>query len=129
MMGLFKRLFGYFSKCCASCVPKTSNRIIMKRTTLVSISLFTFFFSFSQQQNKISYKQLKEYEGVYDYAGHLKVSFAASPKDTALVAIINQSEYVLKNESPDVFSTRYDTIRFLRDSHNVPSAYISKKYF
>jgi CubicO group peptidase (beta-lactamase class C family) len=98
----------------------------MKRAVLVSIFLFTFFFSFSQKQNKISYKQLKDYEGVYDYAGHLKVSFAASPKDTALVAIINQSEYVLKNESPDVFSTRYDTIRFLRDSHTVPLAYISK---
>jgi CubicO group peptidase (beta-lactamase class C family) len=99
----------------------------MKRTSLISIFLFISFFSFSQQQNKISYEQLKEYEGIYDYAGHLKVSFAASPKDTALVAIINQSEYILKNESPDVFSTRYDTIHFLRDSHNLPSAYISKK--
>jgi CubicO group peptidase (beta-lactamase class C family) len=99
----------------------------MKRTVLVSISLFTFFFSFSQQLNKISYKQLKEYEGIYDYAGHLKVSFAASPKDTALVAIINQSEYVLKNESPDVFSTSYDTIHFFRDAHNLPAGYISKK--
>jgi len=98
----------------------------MKRSVLFSIFLLIFFFSFSQQQNKISYKRLKEYEGVYDYAGHLKVSFAASPKDTVLVAIINQSEYVLKNESPDVFSTKYDTIRFLRNSHNVPSAYISK---
>ncbi len=99
----------------------------MKKAGLISIFLFTSFFSFSQQQNKISYKQLKEYEGIYDYAGHLRVSFAASSKDTVLVAIINQSEYILKNESPDVFSTKYDTIHFLRDSHHVPSAYISKK--
>lgn len=99
----------------------------MRRTGLISIFLFTSLFSFSQQQSKISYKQLKEYEGIYDYTGHLKVSFAASPKDSILVAIINQSEYKLKNERPDVFSTKYDTIRFLRDSHSVPFAYISQK--
>ncbi len=90
---------------------------------LVLIFLFTSVFSFSQQKKKISYTQLKEYEGVYQYPNPLKVLFAASPKDTALIAIINQSEYVLKNESPDVFSTRYDTIRFLRDAHNMPFAY------
>jgi len=106
---------------------KTSNRITMKRAVFVLISVFIVVFSFSQKQNKISYKQLKVYEGIYDYAGHLKVSFAASPKDTALVAIINQSEYVLKNESPDVFSTRYDTIHFLRDSYHIPFAYMSKR--
>ena len=99
----------------------------MKKAVLGLITLFIYFFSFSQQQDKISYKLLKEYEGVYDYADHLKVSFAASPKDTALVAIINQSEYVLKNEGLDVFSTRYDTIHFLRNAKNIPSAYISKR--
>ena len=99
----------------------------MKRIVLVSISLFTSVFSFSQQKEKIFYKQLKEYEGIYEYSNPLKVSFAASPKDTALIAIINQSEYILKNESPDVFSTKYDTIRFLRDPHNVPFAYIKNK--
>jgi len=101
--------------------------LIHKETGLLLLLIFSFFFSFSQQKNKPSYKQLKEYEGIYDYANHLKVSFAASPKDTALVAIINQSEYLLKNEGQDVFSTQYDTIRFLRDVHNSPSAYISKK--
>ncbi|CAN5271488.1 hypothetical protein BH11BAC5_BH11BAC5_28480 [soil metagenome] len=103
------------------------NNLIMKRIGLISILLFTFLLSFSQTQNKISYQQLKEYQGIYEYSNHLKVSFAASPKDTALVAIINQSEYVLKNESPDVFSTKYDTVNFLRDSHKALFAYISKK--
>ncbi|HTQ67036.1 MAG TPA: serine hydrolase [Puia sp.] len=99
----------------------------MKIAGLTSVLLFLVFFSFSQQHKKISYESLKEYEGIYEYPNHFKVSFAASSRDTVLVAIINQSEYVLKNESQDVFSTRYDTIRFLRDSHNLPSAYISKK--
>ena len=99
----------------------------MKKTGLVSIFLFILFFSCVQNQNKTSYGQLKEYEGIYNYANNLKVSFAASPKDTELVAIINQREYILKNESPDVFSTKYDTIHFLRDSRNMPTAYISKK--
>lgn len=100
---------------------------ISKKIYLIVFLLFTFSFSFSQQQNKISYEQLKEYQGIYEYPNHLKVSFAASPKDTALIAIINQSEYVLKNESPDVFSTKYDTIHFLRNSHKALLAYISKK--
>src|SRR5665647_76327 len=99
----------------------------MKKPGLIAVFLFTSFFSFSQQQNKISYEQLKEYEGIYEYPNQLKVSFAASPKDTALVAIINQSEYVLKYESPDVFSTKYDTIHFFRDAHNLPAGYISKR--
>jgi len=100
--------------------------IMMKGTGVVIIFLCISFLSFSQQRNKISYKQLKAYEGIYEYSGHLQVSFAASPKDTALVAIINQSEYKLNNLSPDVFSSRFDTIRFLRDAHHVPEAYIKR---
>ncbi len=99
----------------------------MKRTVLVIISLFTSFFSFSQPKEKIPYQQLKEYEGIYQYPNPRRISLAASPKDTALIAIINQSEYVLKNERPDVFSTKYDTIRFIRDVHNMPFAYIKNK--
>ena len=68
--------------------------------------------------------QFKAYEGIYEYSAHLEVSFAASPKDTILVAIINQSEYKLKNLSPDAFSSQYDTIYFLRDSRHLPTGYI-----
>ncbi|HLY70170.1 MAG TPA: serine hydrolase [Puia sp.] len=99
----------------------------MKFISLMLVLWCSVIFSFSQPGKKITYKQLKQYEGVYEYPNHLKVSFAASPKDTALVAIINQSEYVLKNESRDVFSTKYDTIAFLRDAHNIPAGYISRK--
>ncbi len=99
----------------------------MKVTDLILIFLFTSFFSFSQQEYKASYELLTKYQGIYDYPNHLKVTFAASPKDTVLVAIINQSEYILKNESPDIFYTQYDTIRFLRDAHHLPSAYISRQ--
>ncbi len=99
----------------------------MKMPGLISFLICSFFFSFSQQQGKLPYKKLKEYEGIYEYPNQLKVSFAASPKDTALVAIIHQSEYVLKYESPDVFSTKYDTIHFFRDAHHLPAGYISSK--
>jgi len=98
----------------------------MKKTGLFLGFLFTSFLSFSQLQNKIPYNRLKEYEGIYEYPNQLKVSFAASPKDTALVAIINQSEYVMKYESSDVFSTMYDTIHFFRDAYHLPVGYISK---
>src|SRR5579871_1282820 len=97
----------------------------MKRTGLISIFAFSFLFSFSQQ-NKPTYQQLKEYEGIYEYLNPSKVLFAASPKDTALIAIINQSEYVLKNDSPDVFSTKYDTVHFFRDAHHQLIGYTSK---
>ena len=39
-----------------------SNRIIMKRAILVSISIFAFLISFSQKPDKIAYKQLKDFE-------------------------------------------------------------------
>jgi CubicO group peptidase (beta-lactamase class C family) len=99
----------------------------MKGFGLIWIILYASLFSFSQQKYKPSFEQLKKYEGIYEYPNHLKVSFAASPKDTVLVAIINQSRYMLKNENPDIFYTAYDTIRFLRDAHDLPSSYISKK--
>lgn len=98
----------------------------MKKTGFVFFLLFISFFSFAQKSGKPSYKQLQEYEGVYHYTDHQKVSFAASPKDTILVAIINQSEYVLKNEGPDIFSSKFDTIRFLRNAANIPFAYIKQ---
>ncbi|MGN6530542.1 MAG: serine hydrolase domain-containing protein [Ginsengibacter sp.] len=97
----------------------------MKHLFLASLYSFAFFWSFSQQKND-AYEKLKDFEGIYEYPNHIKVLFAASPKDTALVAIINQSEYVLKNESPDVFSTQYDTLTFFRDAHNMPAGYVSK---
>jgi CubicO group peptidase (beta-lactamase class C family) len=99
----------------------------MKGTSLCLIFSLISFFSFSQQEYKTFYSELKKYEGIYEYANHLKVSIAASPKDTALVAIINQAKYPLKNKSHDVFYTQYDTIRFLRNAQNLPSAYISKQ--
>ncbi len=54
-----------------------------------------------------------EDEGIYEYPNHFKVSFAASPKDTVLVAIINQSEYVLKYKVMMFFPQDY-TIHFFR---------------
>jgi len=86
-------------------------------------SLFAFFFllttgfAFAQRSYKISYQQLKEYEGVYQYGKEDKLTIAASPVDTCLVAIIKLSVYPLKSADKDVFTdVGKNKITFLRNS-------------
>lgn len=62
----------------------------------------TIFTSFSQQF-KATYEQLKEYEGIYEYINKTTLKIAASPKDTTLYAIINESKYKLKAIDKDSF--------------------------
>ena len=57
----------------------------------------------SQKDSKLSYQDLKEYEGSYEYFNHVRLQFAASPKDDVLYAIINEAKYPLKMVEKDVF--------------------------
>ena len=79
---------------------RTSSNIHNMRKILL---FFTSKFSFSQQQYKVTYEQLKEFEGLYEYSNHTTLKIAASPKDTSLYAIINQSRYRLTPSDKDLF--------------------------
>ena len=59
--------------------------------------------SFSQDNYKISYSELKEYEGKYEYIGNGTLETAASPKDLNLYAIIDGAKYPLTPARKDVF--------------------------
>jgi hypothetical protein len=56
---------------------------MLKKHLLFILSL-TSHFSFSQQQYKVTYEQLKEFEGLYEYGNHTTLKIAASPRDTSL---------------------------------------------
>ena len=55
------------------------------------------------QKYSMSYSQLKEYEGLFEYVNNSTLKIAASPKDTILYAIINESKYKLSPIERDLF--------------------------
>jgi CubicO group peptidase (beta-lactamase class C family) len=82
----------------------------------------------SQQRYKITYQQLREFEGLYQFTNHITLKIAASPKDTLLYAIINKSNYPLIPFEKDVFlNPQKEKIQFVRNKSNAVSGYISDK--
>jgi CubicO group peptidase (beta-lactamase class C family) len=75
----------------------------MKKNHLLLLFLLAIYSGYAQKKFKITYEQLKEYEGVYEYVNKGSVKIAASPKDTVLFAIINESKYKLNAIDKDVF--------------------------
>lgn len=67
----------------------------MRKIYLLFIFSLSSIYCFSQQAYKVTYKQLKEFEGLYQYANNTTLDLAASPKDSLLYAIINKSKYKL----------------------------------
>jgi CubicO group peptidase (beta-lactamase class C family) len=77
---------------------------------------------------KVSYQQLKAYEGLYEYYNHTTLKIAASPNDSILYAIINQSRYALKPREKDVFLNNANVpVKFLRDGAGAVRGYITDK--
>jgi CubicO group peptidase (beta-lactamase class C family) len=74
---------------------------------------------FGQTKYRIPLQQLQAYEGRYEYINNGTLQIAASPIDTLLYAIINQSRYPLLPFDKDVFkNSSGDQVKFLRDSSN-----------
>jgi hypothetical protein len=66
-----------------------------------------------------TYRQLKEYEGVYEYKNNSTLKIAASPVDTTLICIINESRYPFSTLTKDIFlNSTKDTVIFLRNERN-----------
>jgi CubicO group peptidase (beta-lactamase class C family) len=99
---------------------------IMKKTYLLAILMLTIFYCYSQQKYKVTYGQLKEYEGLYEYLNNTTLKIAASPIDTVLLCIINESRYPFTSFSKDVFlNASKDKIRFFRNNKNKIAGYYS----
>ncbi|MGB8190530.1 MAG: serine hydrolase [Chitinophagaceae bacterium] len=84
---------------------------------LPAFAAFIPWHSFSQENYKPAYAQLKEYEGKYQYSGNATLDIAASPKDLNLYAIIDEARYPLAPARNDVFLNRAkQEVEFIRDA-------------
>lgn len=76
------------------------------------------------QKYTLTYSQLKDYEGVYEYSNNSTLKIAASPIDTILYAIINESKYKLSTVEKDLFlDATKSKIRFFRNTKNKIAGY------
>jgi CubicO group peptidase (beta-lactamase class C family) len=76
-------------------------------------------------QYKTTYKQLKAFEGLYEYKNNTTLKIAASPIDTILLAIINESRYPLRPSGKDLFlNSGNEKVQFFRNKKNKIAGYI-----
>ena len=92
--------------------------------------LFIFFVKIlpciSQERYPVTYEQLKEFEGLYEYVNNSTLEIAASPRDTLLYAIISKSRYALKPVGQDLFLNATNSrIPFLRNKSGSISGYVA----
>jgi CubicO group peptidase (beta-lactamase class C family) len=100
----------------------------MQKTPLLLFLLLLFQFCFSQQQFAVSYEQLKPFEGLYEYTNHATLKIAASPKDTLLYAVINESRYKLVPSAKDLFlDMTNNRVQFYRNKSKAIAGYIINK--
>ncbi|WP_214070403.1 serine hydrolase [Mucilaginibacter sp. dw_454] len=73
---------------------------------------------------KVTYQQLKTYEGLYQSVNNTTLKIAASPKDTNLYAIINLSRYKLRPQGNNVFlNSTNQPVTFLKDQNGKIKGY------
>jgi CubicO group peptidase (beta-lactamase class C family) len=102
----------------------------MKELLLAILFIWNVTATFAQSRFKVSYDELKSYQGKYEYTDNTTLSIAASPRDTLLYAIIGQGRYPLRPIGKDLFKNNgNDSIHFTRDTENRISGYqIGKKH-
>ena len=91
------------------------------RYVLMSVLVYcTNANGFGQSVYKVSYTDLKAYEGTYQYENHKTLQMAASPVDTMLYAMIGTSMYKLRPYSKDIFlNGGNNQVQFIRDKGNI----------
>jgi CubicO group peptidase (beta-lactamase class C family) len=100
----------------------------MKNIFFTCLLLFSISVLSAQKRYPVSYTQLKEYEGVFEYFNNAQIKIAASPVDTILYGIINQSRYALRPTDKDVFTNNLgQSTQFLRNSGNSITGYVTGK--
>lgn len=78
------------------------------------------------QKYKLTYLKLKEYEGLYQYLNNTTLKIAASPIDTVLLCIINESRYQFTALGNDLFlDAAKDTVHFFRNKKKAIEGYIT----
>lgn len=91
----------------------------MKKIFLLAAFALSSAFCYSQKAYSITYNQLKEYEGLYEYQNNATLKIAISPKDSTMYAIINDSKYNLSPVEKDLFMDMTKTkVQFFRNKKN-----------
>lgn len=80
-----------------------NNHMKVYQFILIVLVFCTNLDGFGQSAYKLSYADLKTYEGTYQYKDHKTLQMAASPVDTMLYAMIGASMYKLRPYSKDIF--------------------------
>ena len=97
----------------------------MPKTYFLLALVFTFQYCLSQSRYKVSYEQLKAFEGEYQYTNHNTLKIAASPKDTSLYAFINEGRYKLVPSDKDQFmDMTSNKVQFFRNKSHAIAGYI-----
>jgi CubicO group peptidase (beta-lactamase class C family) len=98
------------------------------KTLFLALLILNAASTFAQKSDTLSYAQLKDYEGIYQYSNHTTIKMAAPASGKVLIAILNQSHYTLKPGDKDVF---YDgghrRVGFFRDSKGMVIGYTVEK--
>lgn len=86
----------------------------------MAISLFAISTTFGQNRYKISYAELKTYQGTYQYSDHKTLQILASPVDTMLYAMIGDAMYKLRPYNKDVFlNNGNNQVQFFRTDSKI----------
>lgn len=97
----------------------------MQRAFLLLTLAFASHCCFSQQPYRVTYEQLKTFEGLYEYTNNTTLKLAASPKDTQLYAVINEGRYKLTPFNNNLFvDMTNNKVQFFRDKSNAVAGYI-----
>src|ERR1700759_2469415 len=98
------------------------------KNLFLALLTFTAANTFAQKPDTLSYAQLKDYEGIYQYSNHATIKMAAPAGGKGLIAILNQRHYTLKPGDKDVF---YDgghrRVGFFRDDKGMVIGYTLEK--
>ena len=98
------------------------------KNLLPVLLIFAASNTFAQKPGALSYAQLKDYEGIYQYSNHATIKMAAPLDGKVLIAILNQSHYTLEPGEKDVF---YDgghrRIGFFRGNDGLVYGYTLEK--
>lgn len=74
----------------------------------------------AQSAYKVSFRDLKTFEGTYAYNGNTTLQIAASPKDTLLYALIGSAKYKLCPYGKDVFlNSTNQQVQFVRSGSKI----------
>lgn len=92
----------------------------MKHYFLLAILLVVSAGLRAQSVYKVDFKELKAFEGTYDYIGTTTLQIAASPKDTLLYALIGTEKYKLRPYAKDVFlNNANQEVLFVRNKRKI----------